>query len=189
MWWVVCDGKEGEIDLGRGISLVAYLMFNPPAGGLHGTELASLAFGYEVVQEANLSADGDSTRRLIQKQAKEWLAVLQNPSSSEAEKDEAKEELEKLADAMNVTRAESNGGAEKQVRAVRRAIERLIDKLREAKDRKGDPHLGLRAFGEHLNEYVWKPSSRFGGNRRSRARAGVAGQFTYERPEGVVWAE
>jgi plasmid stabilization system protein ParE len=168
---------------------VAYLLFNPPLGGLHGTELASLAFGYEVVQEASLSADGDSTRRLIQKQAREWLAVLQKPSSSETEKDEAREELEKLAEAMNVTRADSNGGAEKQVRAVRRAIERLIDKLRGAKDRKGDPHVGLRAFGEHLHEYVWKPSSRFSGDRRARARAGVAGRFTYERPADVVWEE
>jgi hypothetical protein len=189
MWRVVCDKKEGEIDLGRGISLVAYLLFNPPLGGLHGTELASLAFGYEVVQEASLSADGDSTRRLIQKKARECMAVLQDPSASDMEKDEARGELETLGKALNVTRQDSNGGADKQVRAVRRAIERLIDKLREAKDRKGDPHVGLRAFGEHLHEYVWKPSSRFSGDRRARARAGVAGRFTYERPADVVWEE
>lgn len=189
VWRLVFDGKEGEIDHGRGIALVAYLLFNPPVGGVHGTELAKLAFGQEILQEASLGADGDSTRRMIQKQAKEWMAVMKNPGASDMEKAEAMEHLEQLAETLNVTRADSEGGADKQVRAVRRAIERLIDKLREANDRKNDPHPALRAFGEHLDEHLWKPSSRFGGNRRSRARAGVAGQFTYECPKGVVWAE
>ena len=189
VWRLVFDGQEGEIDDGRGIALAAYLLFNPPTGGLHGTELASLVFCHSVVQEASLSADGDSTRKLIQKQARGCLEVLQNPSASETVKDEARAELETLAKALHVTRSDSEGNADKQVRAIRRAIERLIKRLRNATDRKRNPHLALRAFGEHLHKYLWIPSSRFGGDRRARARAAVAGRFTYERPEGVSWAE
>ena len=186
-WRVIFDGREGEIEHGRGISLVACLLFNSPPGGLHGTELAGMAFGQAVVHEASLGPDGDSTRRLIQRQAKECMAVLQDPLASEMERAEATEQLEELAKALKVTRAGSEGGAEKQVRAVRRAIERLIDKLREAKDRSHDPHRALRAFGEHLHEHLRKPSSRFSGSRRTRTRTEVAGRFTYERPNGIVW--
>ena len=189
LWRVVFEGMEGEIEFGRGISLVAYLLFNPPLGGLHGTELAKLALAQEVVQEASLGAEGDSTLHLIWERAKECKAVLQNPDASEVEKAEAMAELEQLAEVRKVTRANSEGGADKQVRAVRRAIDRLIDKLREAKDRKNDPNPSLRAFGEHLHKYLRIPSARFSGDRRSRARAGAAGRFTYERPDGIIWEE
>ena len=189
VWNLVFDGTPGEIKIGRGISLVAYLLFNLPLGGLHGTDLAKLAFGQDILQEAGLGADGDSTRRLIQKEAKEWLAVMKDPGSSDIDKEEAMKHLEQLAKALNVTRGDSDGGSEKQVRAVRRAIERLIDQLRVATDRKNDPHPALRAFGEHLHKHLWIPSSRFARDSRSRARAGVAGQFTYERPAQVNWAE
>lgn len=178
VWRVVFEGREGEIEHGRGISLVAHLLFHLAPGGLHGTELAGMAFGQAVVHEASLGADGDSTRRLIQRQAKECMAVLQDPLASEMERSEATEQLEELAKALKVTRAGSEGGAEKQVRAVRRAIERLIEKLREAKDRRHDPHPALRAFGAHLHEYMRKPSSRFCGSRCARSRAEVAGRFT-----------
>jgi plasmid stabilization system protein ParE len=117
------------------------------------------------------------------------MAVLKNPAASEMEKDEAKAELEKLAKALNVTRSDSEGSADKQVRAVRRAIERLIDKLRQVTDRNKRPHTTLRAFGEHLHRYLWIPSSRFSGDRGARTRAQVAGRFTYERPDGVSWEE
>jgi hypothetical protein len=187
LWRVVFDGMEGEIKSGRGISLVAYLLFNPPLGGLHGTELAKLAFGREVMQEASLGAEGDSTGQLIWKRAKECMVVLQDPDASAIEKAEAKEELEQLADALKMVGTNSEGGADKQVRAVRRAIDRLIDNLREAKDQKNDPNLALRALGEHLHKYLWIPSARFSGNRHSRTRADVAGKFTYERPDGIIW--
>ena len=189
IWRLVFNGAEGEIHDGRGIALVAYLLFNPPPGGVHGTELASLVFGSAVVQEASLGADGDATRKLIQKEAQGAMAVLTNPLSSEMEKNEAKDELQNLAKALNVTRKDSEGSVDQQVRAIRRAIDRLIDKLREATDRKKNPHRALRDFGEHLHKFLWIPSSRFSGDRRARARAEVAGHFTYERPNGVVWEE
>jgi len=188
-WRLVFDGVEGEINDGRGIALVAYLLFNPPTDGIHGTELASLVFGQAIIQEASLGADGDSTRKLIQQQAREWMAVLSDPLASEIEKGEAKAELDNLAAALNVTRKDSEGSADKQVRAIRRAIERLITALRAATDRKRNPHLALRAFGEHLHNFLWVPSSRFSGNRRARNRAQVAGRFTYEPPAGVIWSE
>jgi hypothetical protein len=189
VWRLVFDGQEGEIDDGRGIALVAHLLFNPPSGGLHGTELASLVFCHSVVVEASLGADGDSTRKVIQQKARECWATLNNPASSDLDKDEARDELEELARALNVTRSDSEGNADRQVRAVRRSIDRLIEKLRGATDRSKNPQAALRAFGEHLHKYLWTPSSRFSGDRRSRARAKVAGRFTYEPPDGVQWEE
>ncbi len=189
VWRLVFDGQGGEIDDGRGIALVAHLLFNPPSGGLHGTELASLVFCHSVVVEASLGADGDSTRKVIQQKARECWATLNNPASSELDKDEARDELEELARALNVTRSDSEGNADRQVRAVRRSIDRLIEKLRGATDRSKNPQAALRAFGEHLHKYLWTPSSRFSGDRRSRARAKVAGRFTYEPPDGVQWEE
>ena len=97
--------------------------------------------------------------------------------------------LEDLAEGLNVTRSDSHGNAEREVRAIRRAIERLIDGLLEARDRRNNPHEALRAFGEHLHRYLWIPSSRFSGSRRSRVRTETAGMFAYERPPDVIWEE
>ncbi|WCJ60323.1 7-cyano-7-deazaguanine synthase [Fontisphaera persica] len=189
IWRVVFDGKEGEIEHGRGIDLVAYLLFNPPQGGIHGTRLGAAVFGHAVVEEANMGSDSDPARRKILKEAEECRDILNDPTASETTRDEAVAKLEELAKVLNVTRSDSQGNAEKQVRAIRRAIERLIEKLREAKDRQNNPHQALRAFGEHLHKHLWVPSSRFSGTRHSRVSTETAGQFTYERPPDINWEE
>jgi hypothetical protein len=189
LWQLIFDGQPAAIDFGRGISLVAYLLFNPPAGGLHGTELDSLVFGNAVVEAANVMAEGDSTKLLIQKEARECQRVLQNPSASEMERDEAREKLERLAKALNVVGRTTDKNADNQVRAVKKAIKRLIDDLRESTDRNKNPNAVLRAFAEHLHNHLWIPSSRFSGTRHGRTRTKTAGRLTYEPPEGVVWTE
>jgi hypothetical protein len=45
----------------------------------------------------------------------------------------------------------------------------------------------LRAFGEHLERYLWAPSGRGRHGRKAAVRAGLAGRFTYEPPDGVKW--
>jgi hypothetical protein len=154
---------------------------------LHASELARLALGQELVQEASLGEDGEVTRRQLRAAAAECSAVLQDPAASDLERDEARAQLEELAKGIEATRGEREGNAEMQVRAVRRSLWRLIDDLLAARDRENQPHAGLRSFGEHLHRYLRVPSCRYGGDRRSRVRAAVAGTFTYEPPEGVRW--
>jgi hypothetical protein len=45
-----------------------------------------------------------------------------------------------------------------------------------------------RSFGEHLDKCLWKPSGRSRGGRKARVRAGLAGRFVYEPPDGVKWS-
>jgi hypothetical protein len=186
-WEVEFEGQRGVIVDGRGIQLAAYLLFNPPMEPIHASQLARLALGQELVQEANLGDDGESTRRQLRAAAAECSAVLRDPAASDLERDEARSQLEDLAKGLEATQGEREGNAELQVRAVRKTLWRLIDDLLAARDHKNEPHRGLRAFGEHLHRYLRVPSSRYGGDRRSRVRAGVAGTFTYEPPEGVRW--
>jgi hypothetical protein len=189
LWQLVFNGMETVIKHCRGIALVAQLLFHPPEAGIHGTELAALALGQSVVQEASLAADGEAGKKSIEQEAHKCMAVIHDPSASEMEKDEARQELAKLAKILKVVSHAPASGAEKQVRAVRRAIERLIGELRTAHDRSKGAQQALRAFGEHLHQYLWIPSSRYGGSRRARVSSGMAGRFVYERPAGVRWSE
>src|ERR1017187_2188099 len=189
VWQLVFNGMETVIKDGRGIALVAQLLLHPPGEGIHATELAALALGQSVVQEASLAADGDAGKESIKQQAQECMAVIHDPAACEAEKNEARQELDRLAQSLKVVGQAPASGAEKQVRAVRRAIERFIRSLRTARDRSKETQLVLRAFGEHLYQYLLQPSSRYGGSRRARVRSGMAGQFVYECPAGVRWSE
>ena len=189
MWKLVFNGMETVIKDCRGIALVAQLLLHTPVAGIHATELAALALGQSVVQEASLAGDGEAGKKSIRQRAHECMAVIQDPSASETEKNEAKQELDGLAQSLKVVSQVPASGAEKQVRAVRRAIERFISSLRTARDRSKEAQQALRAFGEHLHQYLWVPSSRYGGSRRARVRSGMAGRFVYERPAGVRWSE
>ena len=189
LWQLVIDGMETVIKDCRGIALVAQLLLHPLVGGIHATELAALALGQSVVQEASLTDDGAAGKKSIKQRAQECMAVIQDASASETEKNEARQEMAKLAESLKVVSQAPASGAEKQVRAVRRAIERFIRSLRTARGRSEEAQQVLRAFGEHLHQYLWIPSSRYGGSRRARVRSGMAGQFTYERPAGVRWSE
>ena len=189
VWKLIFDGQEAELKTGRAISLAAYLLYHPPLDGIHATDLGRLVFGQEVVQEASLGAENNASRRQLQQQALKWHAVLSHPVASEGEKAEAMAKLEEIAELVQVTGHKLESGADKQVRAMRRALDRFIQDLRQATDRNKNPHPTLRAFGEHLHRYLWLPSSRYQRHSRSRTRAGVAGQFTYERPAGIRWAD
>lgn len=189
VWDLVFNGMKTVIKDCRGMALVAQLLFHPPMDGIHGTELAALAFGQSVVQEASLAGDGEAGKKSIKQEAQECLAVIDDPAASEMEKNEARQELDRLEASLKVVNHAPASGAEKQVRAVRRAIERFIRDLRKARDPSKEAQRALRAFGEHLHQFLWIPSSRYGGSRRARVGSGMAGRFVYERPEGMRWAE
>src|ERR1017187_4945128 len=189
MWKLVFNGMETVIKDCRGIALVAQLLLHTPVAGIHATELAALALGQSVVQEASLAGDGEAGKKAIKQEMHECVAVIHDPSASETEKNEARQELDKLEQSLKVVGQAPASGVEKLVRAVRRAIERFISSLRTARDRSKEAQLVLRAFGEHLYQYLLQPSSRYGGGRRSRVRRVLVGQFVYECPAGVRWSE
>ena len=80
--------------------------------------------------------------------------MLTNPSASEMEKAEVQAELAPSAQTLNITRSVSEGNADPQVRAVRRTIEWLVEKLGGATDRNKPPQAAARAFGEQLQTYI-----------------------------------
>ena len=63
-----------------------------------------------------------------------------------------------------------NGSADKLVRAVRLAINRLHENLAEAVDAHGRPHPVLRPFGEHLAKDLIGPLARYNGRMGARTR-------------------
>jgi hypothetical protein len=184
-WKVVFDGAEDVLDDEKGLHYVAYLLKNPNA--IHGVDLAAKISGRSIIQEANLSGDGDAAMREIRREALELMGVLRSEHESDEAKEKARGRLEELAEVRKAVGKGPASGAERAVRAVRRAIDRLRTKLLAAKARDGGPHPVFRPFGEHVEKHIWIPSSRYSGGRRARTLAGVAGFFTYEAPGGVSW--
>ncbi len=183
-WRLVFNGMEAVLKDSRGMALVAYLLLNPAPGGIHGVNLAARATGHSVVQEGSLEDQGQRAEAEMKRVAKECLEVIHDPTAAEGEKMEAQTRLDALAETRKSLRRRTASNAEKVVRSVRRAIERLITGLRTAR---GPAQAALRAFGEHLHQHLWIPSARYGGSRRDRLATGTAGQFTYEPPPGVQW--
>ncbi len=187
-WRLVFEGKESALPLEKGVAYVAVLLLDPPVEPMHGAELAYRAFGDAVVEgQRNLGMDDAETARGVAEARGKCRAVLDDPKASEMERDEARAELEEIEAWARKHLRGTEGNEQRQVRAIRQAIRRLLDKLRDARGAQGEPDEVLRAFGGHLERYLWWPSGRAGRGRNARVRAGLAGRFTYEPPEGVRW--
>jgi hypothetical protein len=78
------------------------------------------------------------------------------------------------------------GEAGRAVDRVRKQIKTLIRELKEAEVSRGRGNEVLRAFGRHLEEYLWLPSV---GGRKRLGAAGKAGCFTYDPPPGLRWRD
>ena len=212
-WTLVFDGQQAAIKHEKGVLYVAWLLTHPPPQGIHAIDLAAqvpaiyrrqlgitsavdeatgktVAFAATAMpQERSHAADDLKIAQRIRQKEKEWEAVLDTDSASEPEKAEALRKLEELAEFQRTHAMSSKGNADKLVRAVRLAITRFHSHLAAATDSHGQPHPVLRAFAEHLAKHLITPSARFNGRMGSRTRAGVAGRFTYEPPEGVMWSD
>jgi hypothetical protein len=184
-WTLVFDGAEDVLAGEKGVDYVDYLLKHPEP--IHGYDLAAKLSGQSVIQEASLADDDHRSIAKIRKEATECLRTMQDENASGLEQQEAKARLEELAQAKKALGRRPTSNSEKAVRAVRKAIERLQKRLLSAKDRHGNPHPVFHPFGAHIQKYIWIPSSRYSGTRRSRTLAGVAGFFTYEPPPGVKW--
>ena len=187
IWKIVFDGRSAEWKDEKGMQYAAYLMKSPPAEPIYGTKLAALVFGHADVPELSLGKDGPASQRAIETEARDLAAVMASGSATEMEKEEARQRLEELSRVRKEAGRRPESNAEKAVRAVRKSIQRLQKKLAARKDGQGKPHPVLAPFAEHLEKHLLRPSARFGLRKRGRVRAGVAGCFTYEPPEGVRW--
>ncbi|MBI5385069.1 MAG: hypothetical protein HZA90_10325 [Verrucomicrobia bacterium] len=180
-WEVIFDWERAVVGDELGLWYVDYLLKVQPGELIHGVQLAGRALGRPVLQEGTLGRDDKGMAKLIEDQARECLAVVENPTAGESEKRAALEELERLAAARRSVKRQPDGAASKCVGAIRRAIWRLHDGLADA------PQSVLRTFARHLNHHLLLPSSRYSKGRQGRCRAGVAGCFIYERPAGIFW--
>ena len=187
-WTVVFDGRSSVLPDEKGAGYVAVLLMSPWEL-IAGAELAHRAFGHAVVEDQrNLAVDDRETVREMGEARRKCQAVIDEEGASEVEREEARAELEEIGAWARKHVRGTEGNEQRQVRAVRQAIRRLLEGLQNALDARGEADGVLRAFGEHLERYLWRPSSRGGHGRSSRVRAGLAGRFTYEPPDGVKWS-
>ena len=213
-WSLTFNGQEACFDHEQGAYYVAYLLLNPPDEPIHGMalELKSMAYfgqfrtgGAEteivnpstgatmilacdaIFEQRNFALDdADSIRPLRRKQL-ELEAILDNEDASEPVKAEVRGELLELYEWQRKRPAEIVDEAQKAVRTVRMAIQRLQRNLANAIDPNGRPHPVLRPFAEHLEKYMLVPSKRYSSAGRGRTKTGVAGRFTYEAPVPMRW--
>jgi hypothetical protein len=188
-WRLVFDGLESVLPDEKGVGYVAVLLMNPPREPVHGAEVAHRAFGDAIIEDQrSLVMDDKQSTDAMRLARRSCQAVIDDPDASQVEREEARGELEEIAAWARKHMRGTEGGEQRQVRAIRQAIRRLLESLRGARDAEGEPDEVLRAFGEHLERYLWRPSGRGGHDRNARVRAGLAGRFTYEPPEGVRWS-
>jgi hypothetical protein len=211
MWHLVFEGKAAGLRHERGIFYVACLLTNPPAQPIHALDLmakipelyrrqlglaqladpntgkmSALESGARL-QERSLALDDTQSIRALFNKQKELEAILDDDSESEPVKAEAMRELEALYEFQKKHARRSRDSAQNAADAVRLAIQRFQRRLYGAMDTTGRPNPVLRGFAEHIEKYILIPSARYSRHGRSRARTGLAGCFTYERPEGVEW--
>ncbi len=181
-WRLVFNGRETVLRDEKGIVYAAALLAEPPREPIHGSELARRALGHAVVaQQRNVALDDAETAQAMREARRKCLAVMEDPGATELERQEAGAELEAVEAWARQHLRGTEGNDQRQVRAIRQALRRLLVRLSGSRDPV------LREFGEHLERYLWAPSGRGCSCRRTRVRAGLAGRFTYEPPEGVRW--
>jgi hypothetical protein len=181
-WRLVFDGRESVLADEKGVGYVGVLLLDRPSEPVHASELANRAYGDAIIgDQRNLAIEDVETLRAMKQARRKCQRVIDDPEASEVERKEARSELDEIEAWARRHMRGTEGNEQRQVRAIRQAIRRLIVRL----EASGDPV--LKAFGEHLEMYVWRPSGRVGRGRNSRVRAGLAGRFTYEPPEGVRW--
>ena len=211
-WTIIFNGQSAPMKHEKGLLYVAWLLTHPSAEPIHALDLAAQvpsiyrqqlgitsilddktgkAVTLETtarLQERSPALDDLEAARRLYKKQQELERILEDDSATKPEKAEALSELEHLYEFQRQHAMRGKGNAEKLVRAVRVAVTRLHTNLAKATDATGQPHPVLRPFADHLAKYLITPSARYNGRMGARTRAGVAGRFTYEPPEGVTWS-
>jgi hypothetical protein len=190
---------------------VAYLLLNPPREPVHALDLCTRLNGSERsgsaiaelvdpatgrvtlveaqarLQERSLALEDAQTMRAVLRTQNQLEALLEDEDQTEPTKREAERELIALYDYETKHSHRTRDSAQRAADAVGKAIKRFYEHLAVAVEADGRPHPVLRAFAEHIRQHVLVPSGRWCARGGPRPSASVAGCFTYERPEGIVW--
>jgi hypothetical protein len=211
-WLFTIDGHDGSIRDCKGLRYVEYL-FKNPSEPIHATrleaevrevneskdgvtEIADPNSGKRItlplnacIQEHNLSCDNRDAKRRIWQLRKELQRIIDDPTVTNMEKDEAQAEKAKLDKVLTSAVFRDKTNAAKSYDRIRQAINRLLGQLDVKKTKDGDKYPAYKALAEHIQQYVMSVSSRYSGKRNSRTRTGTAQTFVYERPAGMVWSD
>jgi hypothetical protein len=208
VWTLVFQGKRESLLDERAVSLVEYLLKNPPDEPIHATELEARVDGVPVIgrftgidratgisdlaggvggviHEATGKKLTGGVGAILKKKLADLSADMENPTLTASQREEAKGERDALLKA-NARGGRVTGAASQSAERVRKALNRFIAELKKAEGRKGKPNAVLRAFGEHLDRHLRLPSM------GAKGRAGASGRpgcFTYEPPTGAVWKD
>lgn len=209
VWRIRVDGKETVAQDCRAMELVAWLLLNPPDEPIHASVLENHVDGNPVTDGATAIEYGDESNiqhpdvggviveaagkklksEITLPALKQKLAELRKDKDDEnlapSVRQEAEDELAKLLHDYN-RGGKVTGQAELAAERVRKAIKNLINDLKSAKRQQGLINVALCAFGEHLEQNLWRPS--VGGLNRAGA-SGKPGCFTYDPPTGVRWKD
>lgn len=179
-WILIFDWEVTALPDDKAVYYVAQLLLEPPPVALHATLLDNMVFGHALVEnQRNLGRDDHETLARQGLARRKCQAILEDESATSLERAEARRELDKINVWARKYQRGTVAGEQKQARAISVGLWRLIKDLERATGRKQEPVPVLRAFGRHLRTHLWEASHRIG------VRAGC---FTYEPPEGVVWA-
>jgi len=127
------------------------------------------------------AADDTESFKANREALQDCQRIIEDPDRTQTEKAEAEAEKDRIALWVREHERGTEGSEQKQVRAIRQSIRRVLETLEQSRDEV------WRGFGQHLDKCLWKPSGRSRGGRNARVRSGLAGQFIYEPPNGVKW--
>jgi hypothetical protein len=211
-WSLIYRGQRATLKDARGLELVHYLLYHPNHEPIHALELlartprGSRVAGSAIVDSADarrsrepddvqmnggsfsISRDDLEASRRHYKERQKLEAVLDSEAATEVEKRDAQSQLDQIDAFLSTSQKRLRSNDEKAVRAVRKAIRRLVEDLLAAEGADGSPLTIVRAFGKHIDTHILYPSGRYSSRSRSIARRPLAGRFVYEAPEDVLWA-
>jgi hypothetical protein len=211
VWELTFKGRQALLKHEQGLLYVSWLLLNPPQQPIHGmaltlkvlthfrnvpvaTTIPNATNGLPVTVpidasliEQNLRFDDIEAAAALRRKQLQLETILEDPMQSDQMKADVSRDLESIYAFEKQNRHRTTDMAQKAVRSVRMAIKRLHQRLSVATDQRGKPHPVLVPFAGHLHKYLIVPSARYCSPRGLLARAGLAGCFTYEPPENVVW--
>ena len=123
-WALTFAGDASAFGDEKGARLVNHLFKVQPRELVHALDLSARVLGRPVLQERNLREDQRATVRQIEACARECKAVIDDPTATEPAREEALNELERLAAARAMVLRERADGASKCVKAIRRVFPR-----------------------------------------------------------------
>ena len=167
---------------------------SPKAKGRGGIEVYDPATGrYDVpastepVHEAPLAADENEARKAYQERGRELKEIIDDPTETEAAKEAATEELQKIIDHLRKDSRQVRDATKVAGDNVRNAIDRLLHTLNSAEGPAPSELAVRRQFAEYIQRYVINPTRRYAAPRARKARGDLTGCQLYEPPDGISW--